>query len=265
MSMNEFHRQGITTNFKEMFRYFLSNEPSTSLGPSEDVLYSTSSINSLYFNLLFDAKFTTVDMEQRVKELVSLYQKKGKLWMWVVPKDSSDDGLIPYLEQHGLSKIGHLAGMAMDLDVLPEKQVLSDQFSITKVQTEEDLKTFFEVAKPANPLTDDDVEGFFTAFRNIGFSDEAPLQSYIGWYDGNPVSTSSVYYGNGIAGIYCVSTLSEYRGKGFGAAITAYPLYEARQKGYKSTILHATDMGHPVYKKIGFEDYFKMELWSPVS
>lgn len=141
----------------------------------------------------------------------------------------------------------------------------TDQFSITKVQTEEDLKTFFEVAKPANPLTDDDVEGFFTAFRNIGFSDEAPLQSYIGWYDGNPVSTSSVYYGNGIAGIYCVSTLSEYRGKGFGAAITAYPLYEARQKGYKSTILHATDMGHPVYKKIGFEDYFKMELWSPVS
>ena len=44
-----------------------------------------------------------------------------------------------------------------------------------------------------------------------------------------------------------VATMPEARGKGVGAYISSAPLVEARGDGYRVSILHASDLGRPVY------------------
>ena len=85
------------------------------------------------------------------------------------------------------------------------------------------------------------------------------MRNYLGYLNGEPVSTSCVFFGGGAAGIYNVATLPEARGKGLGAAITLQPLLDARQAGYRVGTLQSSDMGFNVYKKLGFRHLCQIE------
>ena len=69
---------------------------------------------------------------------------------------------------------------------------------------------------------------------------------------GRPVAASSLVPGRGVAGVYCVATLPEARGRGLGTALTVLPLLEAREMGFHTGVLQSSDMGYPIYQKIGF-------------
>lgn len=73
--------------------------------------------------------------------------------------------------------------------------------------------------------------------------------------DGAFIATSSVFLHGGYAGVYCVSTLAAERGKGLGAFITAKPLELCRAMGYRAGVLQASEMGAPVYRRLGFETF----------
>jgi GNAT superfamily N-acetyltransferase len=79
-------------------------------------------------------------------------------------------------------------------------------------------------------------------------------------HDGRMVATSLVFLHDGLAGIYGVATLPEHRGKGLGAHLTAEPLRIAWDLGYTTGLLQASEMGAPVYTRIGFRTHGHMEL-----
>jgi len=85
------------------------------------------------------------------------------------------------------------------------------------------------------------------------------VQNYVGYLNGKPVSTSSLIYGGGAAGIYSVATLPEARGKGIGSAVTLKPLQDACEMGYRIGTLQSSDMGFNVYKKLGFRHLCQIE------
>ncbi len=78
---------------------------------------------------------------------------------------------------------------------------------------------------------------------------------------GRIVSTSMIWIHSGMAGVYCVSTLPEERGSGLGAMATAAPLHLARERGITLGILHASAMGEPVYRRLGFESFGVVPLY----
>lgn len=79
-------------------------------------------------------------------------------------------------------------------------------------------------------------------------------------YRGRLVATSVLYLHDGLAGIYCVATLPEHRGKGLGAHLTAEPLRGAWDLGYTTGVLQASQIGAPVYQRIGFRTHGHMTL-----
>ncbi len=72
-----------------------------------------------------------------------------------------------------------------------------------------------------------------------------------------PVTASTLLLTDGMAGIYDVSSIPSARGKGFGRAITLASLVEAQARGYRYVCLQATQMGFPLYKRIGFKEQYR--------
>ena len=59
-----------------------------------------------------------------------------------------------------------------------------------------------------------------------------------------------------------VYTEPEWRGQGLAKRLTGLAMDAARQRKLNLTILHATEMGKPLYAKLGFKGTNEMQ-WSP--
>jgi GNAT superfamily N-acetyltransferase len=77
---------------------------------------------------------------------------------------------------------------------------------------------------------------------------------FVGYLDEQPVCCSGLVYTHEVAGIYWVGTLATQRKLGLGAAITAHAALEARRRGFARVCLQATELGAPVYRRIGFRE-----------
>ena len=69
--------------------------------------------------------------------------------------------------------------------------------------------------------------------------------------DGAPVATSLAVRTGDTVGIYSVATAPEARGRGIGTAMTWHLLRDA-DPGWTLAVLQASDMGRPIYERMGF-------------
>jgi GNAT superfamily N-acetyltransferase len=88
---------------------------------------------------------------------------------------------------------------------------------------------------------------------------------YLGYIAGQPVSTSARFTTRRTAGIYLVSTLPSSRRRGYGAALTARAAMDGIEDGCTISYLQASDMGRPVYEKMGYRVVEEYQYWVPAS
>ncbi len=87
---------------------------------------------------------------------------------------------------------------------------------------------------------------------------------FLGCVDGLPVARSMALVTDGMAGVYNVFVRGEYRRRGYGAALTSAALDAACAAGATSACLSATELGLPLYERMGFETVFRyLSLWRP--
>lgn len=74
-------------------------------------------------------------------------------------------------------------------------------------------------------------------------------------------STTAVCYGQDLAWIGMVLVLPEYRGRGLARGLMEHCLRWLDDRGVRQVKLDATDMGRPLYEKLGFRDERLIERW----
>ena len=78
-------------------------------------------------------------------------------------------------------------------------------------------------------------------------------------YEGdNPVSTATAIISEGCVFLFLVATAPDARRKGYGEAVTRHALQRAHEAtGIRRTVLHATELGYPVYLRLGYHPTVK--------
>jgi GNAT superfamily N-acetyltransferase len=178
---------------------------------------------------------------------------------WHVGPGMSPADLGQRLVDRGFIHAGDDVGMAVDLHGL-RSMPLPAGLVISRVRTHDDLAVWVETLGKGFGEGPKEAEWVGTIFSTLGL-EHVSWRHYLGRLDGEPVATASLFLGAGVAGIYFVFTVPEARHRGIGAALTMGPLLEARALGYRISVLGASMMGEPVYRRLGFREYCRIGLF----
>jgi GNAT superfamily N-acetyltransferase len=61
--------------------------------------------------------------------------------------------------------------------------------------------------------------------------------------------------------VWLVATREQSRGRGLAGALMAHALADARERGRTTSTLQATDLGRPVYERLGYRSLGEIQLW----
>ena len=226
-----------------------------------DMLWSITDIPFPLFNSILRAKFTPDKVETAIEAAIIPYRSRKVPVRWCTGPTTRPAELGTYLKAHGFVHDGESLGMAMDLDLLSEDLPTPPGLVIERVSDIDSLRQWCHTFVYGFGMPDFVNDAFFSLFSDLGFDSQLPLRNYIGWLNGEPVAVSALFLGAGVVGIYNVATIPDARRKGIGSAMTLVPLHEARAMGYRIGILHSSDMGAGVYRKLGFHEYCKIGLY----
>lgn len=86
---------------------------------------------------------------------------------------------------------------------------------------------------------------------------------YVGYADGQPVSTAATVIAGGAVGVYNVATLPDRQGRGFGETIMRYALDQARDRyGIERTVLQSTPQGLGLYQRMGYSKVTSVAVYT---
>jgi GNAT superfamily N-acetyltransferase len=84
---------------------------------------------------------------------------------------------------------------------------------------------------------------------------------YVGYSDGQPVTTGFGVRSGTTIGVYNIATLEPARRRGYGAAMTARVAADGAAEGCDVAILQASEMGRPIYERLGFRTVIGRDVY----
>lgn len=117
-------------------------------------------------------------------------------------------------------------------------------------------------------------ESDFAAFMAITRTSPAYLPSFaatqdpdvallVGYVDSEAVATARMSVLGAVADIMGITTVSEARRRGYGTAMTWAAIAESARRGCTAATLTATEMGYPIYVRMGFRPVCAYRTYLP--
>ncbi|MCC7451303.1 MAG: GNAT family N-acetyltransferase [Anaerolineae bacterium] len=213
------------------------------------------------FNGVLRAKLTPETVDPAITSVVERFKARRVPAFWWLSPITAPANLADSLAKHHFVFAGNTPGMAADLQSMSWDRPLPSGLSIMLVEDSELLKTYLLTLARGAEVPESIYEMLLKAEAGAVAPPNAELLRYIGFLNGAPVATAAMVLCAGVAGIYAVATLPEARGRGIGSALTLYPLRQAYERGYRIATLQASQMGFPIYHKIGFKTVFNFALY----
>ncbi len=222
-------------------------------------------IPSFMVNGVIDTKIPPEIAEKTITEIIQSFKEEKLPFHWDIGPLSKPANLNELLLQKNPMVAISLPGLALNLKELSTEKADFPKITIVKVQDIETFKIWTKVMLNAFELPLDLLLDFYFESLSLVFlSENSATEAYLAYFNGKPVASSIGFYGSGVLGLYGIATLKEARGNRIGSAITLAPLHDAKKLGYEIGVLHSTEMGLDLYKRIGFKEYIQIErfIWN---
>ncbi len=253
--------RAIKANWMDYY-YYLGRAPNAELYAGPYLTWLLTGIPDAFNNVVLQTRLPPDGAGEIIDETLTHFRSRNvKRLSWWAETDTPRTDLDKHLVTHGLTFNEDGTGMAADLQALHEDLSTPAGLTIVPVEDKATLKQWIHVTSIGFEIPEHGERRFFDLFADLAF--EMPVRSYLAVLNEQPVGTSQLFLSAGVAGIYNVTCLPEARQQGIGAAITLAPLLEARRIGYRVSILQASHLGYKVYRRLGFQDYGKLNtyLW----
>lgn len=175
---------------------------------------------------------------------------------WVTVTDPVVEAVKHHLADLGLTKATEQPGMAMaPLDELPARDSVAD---IVEVTDRNKLDDFSRVAAAVFGTPLDVAEQLY----RIALETEED-RLFLAQVDGQPAGCGLLIQTGDVAGVYTIGVDEEYRRQGIGEAMSWEVLRAGREAGCQVGILQSSDMGYPLYEKMGFKTVVTYHHFAP--
>jgi GNAT superfamily N-acetyltransferase len=191
-------------------------------------------------------------LNNRLEEASAFLREKGKVGLVYICHDFLSDAarerLPAAVAKEKLERVLPVYGMAGN--ILPLKTPIHPSLRIERVKDQAQLQAYADINSEAYEFP---LEWARSGLLGSTFWKEVAY-AYLGYEEGVPVSAACVVVNSGSLYLALVATRPPAQRKGFGEATVRHALQAAYEAtGLKRTILHATDAGSPVYRRVGYQ------------
>jgi hypothetical protein len=259
----------VETNLFALFRA-MSTLPGSQIEESEKLSRHLALPTNPMYKGVWGTNLSADEIEPMIHKTIDWFRSHGApFFFWWTGPSTQPENIGKYLTAHGMidmegqsqkmapglksTSLG-APGMIADLNKMDESILakLPTDFEMNDVQNGKDLEDFKQVLIAGYDMPPIMAEGWVQSAQAFGLG-KTPWRLVLGRLNGEPVATNIVLNGAGVVGVYGIAVIPSARGSGIGATITLKPLLEARDRdGYEHAVLFSSEMGVPLYQRIGF-------------
>jgi N-acetylglutamate synthase-like GNAT family acetyltransferase len=184
-------------------------------------------------------------------DVAAAYDEIGAKWtVWVHAGDGETAAL---LERKGHVLDGEPEAMAADLAATPPRRPTGD--ALADWTADGDLADVGAINDRAYGYGGD---WFSRALTDLPAGE---VQLYVARRDGEAVGCSAIVDNGTNCEVQMVAVVPEARGSGISGKLIAHGLADAVERGARTATLVATQLGRPVYERLGFEPLGTLQMW----
>ncbi len=205
-------------------------------------------------------------LDERIEWVIGRARALGIPFQWNIGPSTRPTDLGAHLLRHGLSDDGEEPAMGVALADLPGELPALEGVTVERMRDAAGAALWARtVGLGFGAPTAEATEPFAARVTRETFDDNAAAFYYLARRDGEPVAGAAITLAAGVAGVFSVATIPSARQRGIGAAVTLAALLDARARGYAVGVLQASEMGYPVYERMGFTEQFRYHnyVWRP--
>jgi ribosomal protein S18 acetylase RimI-like enzyme len=244
--------QGVETNLRESFRLVAAHRPAGELREMEGVSIASAGVTFQMFNAAFLSAPVDSEtaMDRRVAQAAVHFAARNQRWAYWICHGWLDNRtrrrLQSLLRKHNLYQAVELPGMLAG-EVLPPARGLPD-IEVRRVSSGPVKEAFCAIGSLCFNVP---LIWFCEVFDSDSIWND--FAAYVGYVNGEPVSTVATVIGGGAVGVYNVATVPNHRRAGYGEAVMRHALERARlQHGLSRSILQSTPQGFELYRRMGY-------------
>lgn len=255
--------QDVDSNLRRTMCLLASQQDRGEVYETEGLTIASAGVQFAMFNAALisaPVAVTARNLGRRIQDAALYFERHGLEWSCWVCDHWLDEGLRfdagRIFARHGLRRASAYPGMVAE-EILPALRPLP-ALEIKQVGNDATQDAFSEIGCACFRLP---VEWFREIFARDALW-ASGFTGYVGYVDGEAVTTAAVVPAAGSIGVYNVATLPGFERRGLGEAILRHAVGEAqRQTGIRRTVLQATAQGYPLYARIGFRTVTRFVIY----
>jgi ribosomal protein S18 acetylase RimI-like enzyme len=244
--------ESVAANLRESFRVVAAHRVEGELKEMEGVSIASAGVTFQMFNAAFLSAPVVSEgqMDLRVAQAAVYFAARGQRWAYWICNGWLDGRtrrrLQSVLRKRNLYPAVELPGMLAE-EVSPPVRELP-RMEMRRVSEGPVKDAFCAIGSTCFNVP---LIWFCEVFESPSVWKD--FAAYVGYVDGEPVSTAATVIGGGAVGVYNVATMPGRRCGGYGETVMRHALAQARlEHGLSRTILQSTPQGFELYQRMGY-------------